>query len=164
MFTIVDHCAKETVEKLNKQLETCNEVNIQDTFGELITDVVARVAFATDLSADSQLKKKFIKTVVKIFNPPAWSPILFLIAPIFSKLINLITEDPLDFFKHLVDEIISKRSEENKSGQKHIDFLQLLLDDEMDKSDEKKDTNEFMGSERTGVMQPAPFFINIEKR
>ncbi|KAH9405750.1 Cytochrome P450 3A4, partial [Tyrophagus putrescentiae] len=130
MNKLMTHC----IDKLTLYLDSvvAEGDTITDTkkvIGGFTIDVIASTSFGTETNANGMLKTVFIACFLKVFfratiafTFPRWMLNILGIRTFFD-------EAPLEFFGNLTREMLKQRKE---SKVKRNDFIQLLLDSEVD--------------------------------
>ncbi|XP_077969321.1 cytochrome P450 3A21-like [Styela clava] len=137
MCGIIEWCAGNTVDALNRKVESNNGVfNSKEIFSRLSLDIVCSAAFSTKIhSQDDRVEEpEAAKNAKKLFSGTIFSPliILLLIFPSLEKIIvkfnlALFGSGGLEYFKKLTHHLIKQR-EENPHEHTRVDLMQLMLD------------------------------------
>nr|XP_039269251.1 cytochrome P450 3A21-like [Styela clava] len=153
MCGIIDWCAGNTVDALNRKIENNNGVfNSKEIFSRLSLDIVCSAAFSTNAhSQDDRVEEPEIsKHAKRMFSGNLRSPLLFLlfIFPQLEKLVekfnySIFNKEGLNYFKKLSHHVIKQR-QENPHGQTRVDLMQLMLDSEVSKDKIKEGSEKGM--------------------
>ncbi|RWS26790.1 hypothetical protein B4U80_13746 [Leptotrombidium deliense] len=133
MYPIIQLCCKQCLTELEtlNRIEINNEIDVKKVYGNYILDVITKVAFAVDTNCDEKFRKELELNARGVFDPPWYRIIVLLLCKkIASKNYEFLNPE-VNFFVRFVEKMINERNC-NKQCEKRVDYLQLLLDDEMD--------------------------------
>nr|XP_039269241.1 cytochrome P450 3A5-like [Styela clava] len=159
MCGIIDWCAGNTVDALNRKIENNEGVfNSKEIFSRLSLDIVCSAAFSTKVhSQDDRVEEPEIsKNAKKLFSGSILSPliILFLIFPPLEKMFakfnfSMMGGNGLNYFKKLATHVMNQR-QENSHAHGRVDLMQLMLDAEV--SEEKIKQGAEKGMTKTEII------------
>lgn len=122
------------MKNLNGHAESAQAFDIHKCFGYFTMDVIASVAFATQVDSQNNPDDPFVHHAQMFFNFSFFRPILlffmafpFLAAPMAKLLPNERRDKMNNFFINSIQKIIKQR-EEQPPEERRRDFLQLMLD------------------------------------
>ncbi|GFT13412.1 cytochrome P450 3A28 [Nephila pilipes] len=126
MGTIINDCSKSVVEVCEKFYKEGKPVECRGMFGAFTMDVIAKVAFGTQVNSHNDPENTFVKHAKQIFQPMVFLSILFLLLPNWLlRKFNLIRLDKDNFFQNVIKKVMKERKE---SGKRSSDVLQILMD------------------------------------
>ncbi|XP_030586625.1 thromboxane-A synthase-like isoform X2 [Archocentrus centrarchus] len=133
MVPLISTATDALMKNLNAHVESGEAFDIHRCFGGFTMDVVASVAFGTQVDSQNNPDDPFVQHAQMAAPPSFFKPILllfsfpFLMAPL-SRFICDKTQDKMNnFFINSIQKIIKQR-EEQPPEQRRRDFLQLMLD------------------------------------
>ncbi|KAL4006045.1 hypothetical protein ACER0C_005758 [Sarotherodon galilaeus] len=122
------------MKNLNGHAESAQAFDIHKCFGYFTMDVIASVAFATQVDSQNNPDDPFVHHAQMFFNFSFFRPILlffmafpFLAAPMAKFIPNERRDKMNNFFINSIQKIIKQR-EEQPPEERRRDFLQLMLD------------------------------------
>lgn len=134
MVPLINTAADALMNNLNVRAESGEAFDIHRCFGCFTMDVIASVAFATQVDSQNNPDDPFVNHAQMFFSFTFFRPIFLVLlafphifAP-FAKFIPNKKRDQMNqFFINSIQQIIKQR-EEQPPGQRRRDFLQLMLD------------------------------------
>ncbi|VDI83243.1 Hypothetical predicted protein [Mytilus galloprovincialis] len=143
MMTLLQKCVNDMVEKMKKDTENGEVVDVCKYCGSFSMDVIASTAFGIDVDAQNDPDNAFIKNAKKAFSSGFKNPMVLLIIffPFTRRLlpylkISTMSKDMANFFNSAVNTVIEERRSDNTKRQ---DLLGLMLNAHTDK--EKSEEN-----------------------
>ncbi|KAM6946134.1 thromboxane-A synthase [Aplochiton taeniatus] len=134
MVPLINTATDSLVTNLNAYAESGETFDIHRCFGCFTMDVIASVAFGTQVDSQNDPEDPFVHHAQKFFSFSFFRPIMFvfiafpfLIAPLMSRIPNKNRDEMNSFFISCIQKIISQRDEQ-PADQRRRDFLQLMLD------------------------------------
>uniref|UniRef100_A0A672FFS2 Thromboxane-A synthase n=1 Tax=Salarias fasciatus TaxID=181472 RepID=A0A672FFS2_SALFA len=134
MVPLINTAADALMRNLNARAESGEAFDIHKCFGCFTMDVIASVAFATQVDSQNNPDDPFVHHAQMFFNLFFFRPVLLLFAafpsifaPFARFLPNKKGDEMNQFFINSIQRIIRQR-EEQPPEQRRRDFLQLMLD------------------------------------
>ncbi|XP_061106988.1 thromboxane-A synthase isoform X2 [Conger conger] len=138
---------------LQDRAQSGESFDIHRCFGCFTMDVIASVAFGTQVDSQKNPDDPFVNHAQKFFSFTFFRPIMFLliafpflIPPLAGLIPNRARDEVNAFFITCIQEIIKQR-EQQPASERRRDFLQLMLD--------ARGSSEFVGLERFDVVNQA---------
>lgn len=128
MHVLIQNCANVTCKHLEEAAENKRDVDLKQFYGHYTLDMIARCAFGTKLDSHTDATNEFVTEAGKAFTRKAsWGLVL---GVIFKGLVKIVRPQVIGahsfvYFKNVLQEIMRNRQE---TGQRHDDFLQLMMD------------------------------------
>ncbi|KAM3608834.1 uncharacterized protein V6R79_005584 [Siganus canaliculatus] len=134
MVPLINTACDALMNNLSVYAESGEAFDIHKCFGCFTMDVIASVAFATQVDSQNNPDDPFVHHAQMFFTFSLFRPILlffiafpFIAAPLMAILPNKRRDQMNNFFIHTIQKIIKQR-EEQPPNQRRRDFLQLMLD------------------------------------
>ncbi|XP_072408585.1 thromboxane-A synthase isoform X1 [Chiloscyllium punctatum] len=134
MCPLINQVTDTLMENLKTHAESGEGFDIYRYYGCFSMDVVASVAFGTQVDSQKNPDDPFVKHAKMIFNVNFFKPLIFLsiifpsiVMPIRLLLPHTSTSKVNAFFVRVIKDIIAQRDQQ-PSDQRRRDFLQLMLD------------------------------------
>ncbi|XP_029952804.1 thromboxane-A synthase-like [Salarias fasciatus] len=134
MVPLINTAADALMRNLNARAESGEAFDIHKCFGCFTMDVIASVAFATQVDSQNNPDDPFVHHAQMFFNLSFFRPVLLLLvafpsilAPFARFLPNKKRDEMSQFFINSIQRIIRQRDEQPPE-QRRRDFLQLMLD------------------------------------
>uniref|UniRef100_A0A672GC50 Thromboxane-A synthase n=1 Tax=Salarias fasciatus TaxID=181472 RepID=A0A672GC50_SALFA len=134
MVPLINTAADALMRNLNARAESGEAFDIHKCFGCFTMDVIASVAFATQVDSQNNPDDPFVHHAQMFFNFSFFRPIFLILiafpsilAPFARFLPNKKRDEMNQFFINSIQRIIRQR-EEQPPEQRRRDFLQLMLD------------------------------------
>uniref|UniRef100_A0A3Q4HDE2 Thromboxane-A synthase n=1 Tax=Neolamprologus brichardi TaxID=32507 RepID=A0A3Q4HDE2_NEOBR len=134
MVPLINIAIDALMKNLNGHAESAQAFDIHKCFGYFTMDVIASVAFATQVDSQNNPDDPFVHHAQMFFNFSFFRPILlffmafpFLAAPMAKLIPNERRDKMNNFFINSIQKIIKQR-EEQPPEERRRDFLQLMLD------------------------------------
>ncbi|CAF98286.1 unnamed protein product, partial [Tetraodon nigroviridis] len=133
MVPLINTATDALMKNLDAYAESGEAFNIHKCFGCFTMDVIASVAFATQVDSQNNTDDPFVRHAQLFFSFSLFRPIALLfaafpsIATLLVRIPNKRRDDMNHFFIGTIQKIIQQR-EEQPPEQRRRDFLQLMLD------------------------------------
>uniref|UniRef100_A0A671YJX6 Thromboxane-A synthase n=1 Tax=Sparus aurata TaxID=8175 RepID=A0A671YJX6_SPAAU len=134
MVPLINTATDALMNNLNVYAESGEAFDIHKCFGCFTMDVIASVAFATQVDSQNNPDDPFVRHAQMFFSFSFFRPIMlffiafpFLAAPLVGLIPNKRRDEMNQFFINSIQKIIEQR-EEQPPEQRRRDFLQLMLD------------------------------------
>ncbi|TDH09265.1 hypothetical protein EPR50_G00085060 [Perca flavescens] len=134
MVPLINTATNALMSNLNVSAESGQAFDIHRCFGCFTMDVIASVAFATQVDSQNNPDDPFVRHAQMFFSFSFFRPIMlfflafpFVMAPLARLIPNKRRDQMNQFFIHSIQRIIKQR-EEQPPEQRRRDFLQLMLD------------------------------------
>lgn len=134
MVPLINTATASLMANLSAYAESGETFDIHRCFGCFTMDVIASVAFGTQVDSQNDPEDPFVHHAQKFFSFSFFRPIMFvfiafpfLIAPLMSRIPNKRRDEMNGFFISCIQKIIRQRDEQ-PADQRRRDFLQLMLD------------------------------------
>uniref|UniRef100_A0A8C1QGI9 Thromboxane-A synthase n=1 Tax=Cyprinus carpio TaxID=7962 RepID=A0A8C1QGI9_CYPCA len=134
MVPLINMATETLVRNLKSHAESGNSVNIHKCFGCFTMDVIASVAFGTQVDSQNNPDDPFVNHASKFFAFTFFKPIMiffmafpFLLKPLAGLLPNKSRDEMNSFFIQCIQKMIKQR-DDLPPEQRRRDFLQLMLD------------------------------------
>ncbi|KAF1387109.1 hypothetical protein PFLUV_G00101850 [Perca fluviatilis] len=134
MVPLINTATNALMSNLNVSAESGQAFDIHRCFGCFTMDVIASVAFATQVDSQNNPDDPFVRHAQMFFSFSFFRPIMlfflafpFIMAPLARLIPNKRRDQMNQFFIHSIQRIIKQR-EEQPPEQRRRDFLQLMLD------------------------------------
>jgi len=134
LLPIMHKASDSVLHTLGSAADTGVSVNLKDLFGDYTMAVISRCAFATEPTGP------FVDQASRLFTFPFWRKFLDYVMPkwfLDSLGFTVLPKFPMDFFRIQTERVIAERAatekqaaagEQEATGDRPADFLQLLLD------------------------------------
>lgn len=153
MVPLINTAADTLVENLEVYADSGQSFDIHQCLGCFTMDVIASVAFGTQVDSQKNPENPFVKHAKIFFSFTLFRPLLlvfiafpFLIDPLVRIVPNKRRDQLNNFFIGFIKNMIKQREEQPPNERRH-DFLQLMLD--------VRSTNEYVGVENFDVVNHA---------
>ncbi|KAE8296549.1 Thromboxane-A synthase [Larimichthys crocea] len=134
MVPLINTATDALMNNLNVYAESGEAFDIHKCFGSFTMDVIASVAFATQVDSQNHPDDPFVHHAQMFFSFSFFRPIImffiafpFIAAPLVGLIPNKRRDQMNQFFINSIRKIIKQR-EEQPPEQRRRDFLQLMLD------------------------------------
>ncbi|XP_070827573.1 thromboxane-A synthase [Chaetodon trifascialis] len=134
MVPLINTATDALMNNLNVYAESGEAFDIHRCFGCFTMDVIASVAFATQVDSQNNPDDPFVRHAQMFFSFSFFRPIMllfiafpFIAAPLVRFIPNKRRDQMNQFFINSIQKIIAQR-EEQPPEQRRRDFLQLMLD------------------------------------
>lgn len=134
MVPLINTAIDALMNNLNVHAESGEAFDIHKCFGCFTMDVIASVAFATQVDSQNNPDDPFVRYAQMFFTFSFFRPIMlfsiafpFIMAPLAGLIPNKRRDQLNNFFINTIQRIIKQR-EEQPPEQRRRDFLQLMLD------------------------------------
>eukprot|EP00064_Thunnus_orientalis_P017994 superscaffoldBa00003994_g18082 len=134
MVPLINTATGALMDNLNTYAESGEAFDIHKCFGCFTMDVIASVAFATQVDSQNNPDDPFVHHAQMFFSFSFFRPIMlvfiafpFIMAPLAGLIPNKRRDQMNQFFINSIQRIIKQR-EEQPPEQRRRDFLQLMLD------------------------------------
>uniref|UniRef100_A0A8C4HW97 Thromboxane-A synthase n=1 Tax=Dicentrarchus labrax TaxID=13489 RepID=A0A8C4HW97_DICLA len=134
MVPLINTATDALMNNLNVYAESGEAFDIHKCFGCFTMDVIASVAFATQVDSQNNPDDPFVRHAQMFFSFSFFRPIMlffiafpFIMAPLAGLIPNKRRDQMNQFFINSIQKIIQQR-EEQPPEQRRRDFLQLMLD------------------------------------
>ncbi|KAM9854475.1 thromboxane-A synthase [Aulostomus maculatus] len=134
MVPLIQTATTALINNLSVYAESGEPFDIHKCFGCFTMDVIASVAFATQVDSQNNSDDPFVRHAQMFFSFSFFRPIMlvfiafpFIMAPLAGLIPNRRRDQMNQFFIRSIQRIISQR-EEQPAEQRRRDFLQLMLD------------------------------------
>lgn len=134
MVPLINTATDALMNNLNVHAESGEAFDIHRCFGCFTMDVIASVAFATQVDSQNNPDDPFVNHAQMFFSFSFFRPIMmffiafpFIMAPLARFIPNKRRDQMNQFFINIIQKIIKQR-EEQPPEQRRRDFLQLMLD------------------------------------
>ncbi|XP_076027757.1 thromboxane-A synthase [Genypterus blacodes] len=134
MVPLINTATDALMNNLNVYAESAEAFDIHRCFGCFTMDVIATVAFATQVDSQNNPDDPFVRHAQLFFSFSFFRPIMllfiafpFILAPLASLIPNKRRDTMNQFFIGIIQKIIKQREEEPPE-QRRRDFLQQMLD------------------------------------
>ncbi|KAK2841991.1 hypothetical protein Q5P01_012191 [Channa striata] len=134
MVPLINTATDSLMRNLNVYAESGEAFDIHRCFGCFTMDVIASVAFATQVDSQNNPDDPFVRHAQMFFSFSFFRPIMlffiafpFVAAPLVGLIPNKRRDQMNHFFISIIHKIIQQR-EEQPPEQRRRDFLQLMLD------------------------------------
>ncbi|XP_049339563.1 thromboxane-A synthase isoform X2 [Astyanax mexicanus] len=134
MVPLINTATETLLNNLKSYAESGESFDIHRCFGCFTMDVIASVAFGTQVDSQNDPNDPFVHHASKFFSFSFFRPIMFvfmafpfLIRPLSSIIPNKSRDEMNGFFISCIQKIIKQR-DELPPNQRRRDFLQLMLD------------------------------------
>ncbi|KAM9352628.1 thromboxane-A synthase [Symphorus nematophorus] len=134
MVPLINTATNALMNNLNVYAESGEAFDIHKCFGCFTMDVIASVAFATQVDSQNNPDDPFVRHAQMFFSFSFFRPIMlffiafpFMAAPLVGLIPNKRRDQMNQFFINSIQRIIKQR-EEQPPEQRRRDFLQLMLD------------------------------------
>ncbi|TRY82831.1 hypothetical protein DNTS_022047 [Danionella cerebrum] len=134
MVPLINTATKTLLRNLKSHSESGNSFNIHKCFGCFTMDVIASVAFGTQVDSQNNPDDPFVHHASKFFAFTFFRPFMifllafpFLLRPIAGLLPNKSRDEMNSFFIQCIQKMIKQR-DDLPPDQRRRDFLQLMLD------------------------------------
>ncbi|KAM4572549.1 thromboxane-A synthase [Odontesthes bonariensis] len=134
MVPLINTAANALMKNLNVHAESGEAFDIHKCFGCFTMDVIASVAFATQVDSQNNPDDPFVRHAQMFFTFSFFRPIMLffiafptIMAPLARFIPNKRRDQMNHFFINSIQRIIKQR-EEQPPNQRRRDFLQLMLD------------------------------------
>ncbi|XP_056272885.1 thromboxane-A synthase [Pseudoliparis swirei] len=134
MVPLINTATDALMRNLNVSAESGEAFDIHKCFGCFTMDVIASVAFATQLDSQNNPDEPFVRHAQTFFSFSFFRPIVlffmafpFIAAPLARLVPNKRRDTMNQFFINSIQKIMKQR-EEQPAEQRRRDFLQLMLD------------------------------------
>ncbi|XP_042351719.1 thromboxane-A synthase [Plectropomus leopardus] len=134
MVPLINTAIDALMSNLNISAESGEAFDIHKCFGCFTMDVIASVAFATQVDSQNNPDDPFVRHAQMFFSFSFFRPIMlffisfpFIMAPLAKLIPNKRRDQMNGFFINSIQKIIKQR-EEQPPEQRRRDFLQLMLD------------------------------------
>uniref|UniRef100_A0A8C9YP11 Thromboxane-A synthase n=1 Tax=Sander lucioperca TaxID=283035 RepID=A0A8C9YP11_SANLU len=134
MVPLINTATNALMSNLNVSAESGQAFDIHRCFGCFTMDVIASVAFGTQVDSQNNPDDPFVRHAQMFFSFSFFRPIMlfflafpFVMAPLARLIPNKRRDQMNQFFIHSIQRIIKQR-EEQPPEQRRRDFLQLMLD------------------------------------
>lgn len=134
MVPLINTATETLLRNLKSHAESANSFNIHKCFGCFTMDVIASVAFGTQVDSQNNPDDPFVHQASKFFAFSFFRPIMiffiafpFLIRPLAGLLPNKSKDEMKSFFTQCIQKMIKQRDDLSPE-QRRKDFLQLMLD------------------------------------
>ncbi|KAM8861847.1 thromboxane-A synthase [Synchiropus picturatus] len=134
MVPLIDTAISALMKNLDVYAESGDAFDIHKCFGCFTMDVIASVAFATQVDSQNNPDDPFVRHAQMFFSFSFFRPMMLLFvafpqlaAPLVKLLPNKRRDQMNNFFIHSIQRIIKQR-EEQPPEERRRDFLQLMLD------------------------------------
>lgn len=141
MVPLINTATGALMDNLNTYAESGEAFDIHKCFGCFTMDVIASVAFATQVDSQNNPDDPFVHHAQMFFSFSFFRPIMlvfiafpFIMAPLAGLIPNKRRDQMNQFFINSIQRIIKQR-EEQPPEQRRRDFLQLMLDARSSSSD-----------------------------
>ncbi|XP_029992926.1 thromboxane-A synthase [Sphaeramia orbicularis] len=142
MVPLINTATEALMNNLNVYAESGEAFDIHRCFGCFTMDVIASVAFATQVDSQNNPDDPFVHHAQMFFSFSFFRPIMllfiafpFIMAPLAGLIPNKRRDQMNQFFISSIRKIIKQR-EEQPPEQRRRDFLQLMLDARNSKTEE----------------------------
>ncbi|XP_046870586.1 thromboxane-A synthase isoform X2 [Hypomesus transpacificus] len=167
MVPLINTATESLLRNLEVHAESGESFDIHRCFGCFTMDVIASVAFGTQVDSQNDPEDPFVHHAQKFFSFSFFRPIMFvfiafpfLIAPLANIIPNKRRDDMNSFFISCIQKIITQR-DESPPEQRRRDFLQLMLDSRSSRDcvslehfDVVNHADELPHAPREGVQEP----------
>ncbi|XP_070393465.1 cytochrome P450 3A16-like [Dermacentor albipictus] len=140
-YALIQNCAMITSDNLKEAAERNEDIDVKRLFGHYSLDVIARCAFSTRFYSHPDSTNEFATEVNKASSARrmSWKVIVATLFPGLRKYfgLRLVTDDDLGYFRKVCQRLINER---RQTGQRHDDFLQLIMDAQEGSLDSKEDS------------------------
>ncbi|KAI2653438.1 Thromboxane-A synthase [Labeo rohita] len=134
MVPLINTATETLVKNLKSHAESGNSFNIHKCFGCFTMDVIASVAFGTQVDSQNNPDDPFVHQASKFFAFTFFRPVMiffmafpFLLQPLAGLLPNKSRDEMNSFFIKCIQKMIKQR-DDLPPEQRRRDFLQLMLD------------------------------------
>ncbi|XP_005989494.1 thromboxane-A synthase isoform X1 [Latimeria chalumnae] len=134
MAPLINQAADTLLENLRTFADAGEHMDVHKGFGYFTMDVVASVAFGTQVDSQKNPDDPFVKHAKLFFQISIFRPLIiismmfpFIMMPVIRLLPNKRLEQINRFFMHVIGNIITQRDLQPPSKRRR-DFLQLMLD------------------------------------
>ncbi|XP_056334414.1 thromboxane-A synthase [Danio aesculapii] len=134
MVPLINTATETLLRNLKSHAESGNSFNIHKCFGCFTMDVIASVAFGTQVDSQNNPDDPFVHQASKFFAFSFFRPIMiffmafpFLLRPLAGLLPNKSRDEMNSFFTRCIQKMIKQR-DDLPPEQRRKDFLQLMLD------------------------------------
>lgn len=134
MVPLINTATDALMNNLNAYAESGEAFDIHRCFGCFTMDVIASVAFGTQVDSQNNPDDPFVHHAQKFFSFTFFRPIMlvfiafpFIMAPLAGLIPNKRRDEMNSFFISCIQKIIKQRDEQPPE-QRRRDFLQLMLD------------------------------------
>ncbi|KAF3689068.1 Thromboxane-A synthase [Channa argus] len=134
MVPLINTAIDALIKNLNVYAESGEAFDIHRCFGCFTMDVIASVAFGTQVDSQNNPDDPFVRHAQMFFSFSFFRPIMlffiafpFIAAPLAGLIPNRKRDQMNQFFISIIQKIIKQR-EEQPPEQRRRDFLQLMLD------------------------------------
>ncbi|XP_066540921.1 thromboxane-A synthase isoform X2 [Hoplias malabaricus] len=134
MVPLINTATETLLNNLEAYAESGKSFDIHRCFGCFTMDVIASVAFGTQVDSQNDPNDPFVHNASKFFSSTFFRPIMFifmafpfLIGPLGALIPNKPRREMNRFFISCIQKIIKQR-DELPANQRRRDFLQLMLD------------------------------------
>ncbi|KAM6926464.1 thromboxane-A synthase isoform 1-T4 [Lycodopsis pacificus] len=134
MVPLINTATDSLMSNLNVSAESGEAFDIHRCFGCFTMDVIASVAFGTQVDSQKNPDDPFVRHAQMFFSFSFFRPIMlffiafpFITAPLMRFIPNKRRDEMNHFFINIIQKIIKQR-EEQPAEQRRRDFLQLMLD------------------------------------
>ncbi|XP_041746557.1 thromboxane-A synthase [Coregonus clupeaformis] len=133
MGPLINMATDTLLTNLNGHVESGESFDIHRCFGCFTMDVIASVAFGTQVDSQKDPNDPFVHHAQKFFSFSFFRPIMFVfiafpfLAPLARVLPNKRRDEMNNFFINCIQKIIRQRDEQPVEERRR-DFLQLMLD------------------------------------
>ncbi|XP_073785684.1 thromboxane-A synthase isoform X1 [Danio rerio] len=153
MVPLINTATETLLRNLKSHAESENSFNIHKCFGCFTMDVIASVAFGTQVDSQNNPDDPFVHQASKFFAFSFFRPIMiffmafpFLLRPLAGLLPNKSRDEMNSFFTQCIQKMIKQRDDLSPE-QRRKDFLQLMLD--------VRTNNKFLSVEHFDVVNDA---------
>ncbi|CAM4580869.1 unnamed protein product [Leuciscus chuanchicus] len=134
MVPLINTATETLLRNLKSNAESGNSFNIHKCFGCFTMDVIASVAFGTQVDSQNNPDDPFVHQASKFFAFTFFKPIMifilafpFLLQPFAALLPNKSRDEMNSFFIQCIQKMIKQRDDLHPE-QRRRDFLQMMLD------------------------------------
>uniref|UniRef100_A0A671M215 Thromboxane-A synthase n=1 Tax=Sinocyclocheilus anshuiensis TaxID=1608454 RepID=A0A671M215_9TELE len=134
MVPLINTATETLLRNLKSHAESGNSFNIHKCFGCFTMDVIASVAFGTQVDSQNNPDDPFVHHASKFFAFTFFKPLMiffmafpFLLQPLAGLLPNKSRDEMNSFFIQCIQKMIKQR-DDLPPEQRRRDFLQLMLD------------------------------------
>uniref|UniRef100_A0A8D0L282 unspecific monooxygenase n=1 Tax=Sphenodon punctatus TaxID=8508 RepID=A0A8D0L282_SPHPU len=136
MFPILKHYADILKENIQRRAEKDEPIPVKDPFGAYSMDIVTSTSFGVNTDSMNNPKDPFVKEAKKLVKFDLFNPKFVLLyafpflRPVLKKMnVTIFPKDAVEFFAKSV--ALIKENREKKGQKDRIDFLQLMIDSQI---------------------------------
>ncbi|XP_043848206.1 cytochrome P450 3A8-like [Dromiciops gliroides] len=152
MFPIINHYGEGLVKNMHKEAEKSKPVTMKEIFGAYSMDIIISTSFGVNIDSLNNQNDPFARETKKLLKFNVLNPLLFtttifpFLIPLFKKLdISIFPKESIDFLAKAVKKI--KEEGKKNTQNKHVDFIQLLIDSQTSKNSEMNSYKELSDEE-----------------